>query len=67
MVKTISDLIEKAGGSLKIAYDIGVHQYTVLRWRKHGVPKKYFPYFEKRGVSRVALSELCRQIKSEKF
>ena len=38
---TIQDVFSKVGGAVKLAARYNVHQYTVERWEKTGIPQKY--------------------------
>ena len=42
-IKTIQDLCDVAGGIQIVAAACNVHQITVERWRKTGIPEKYHP------------------------
>lgn len=37
-IKSIEDLFKKAGGSIHVAAALNVHQQTVVRWLKTGIP-----------------------------
>ena len=42
-IKTVEDLIERAGGSPYIGILLNLHQYTVERWQISGhIPQKYW-------------------------
>ena len=38
----VDKIIEILGGASFLSYKLKVHQITVLRWEKKGVPKKYW-------------------------
>lgn len=40
-IKTIQDLCDYVGNIQRLAADLNVHQYTVERWRRTGIPAKY--------------------------
>jgi hypothetical protein len=41
-MKNINEFFIKAGGDIKVAVALGLHHLTVQRWRKHGIPLKYW-------------------------
>jgi hypothetical protein len=41
-MKTVKELFDKAGGTQKLAYNLDLNQWTVLRWEKTGIPFKYW-------------------------
>jgi len=38
----IDNLLTSLGGSCKLALRLGVHQFTVERWARQGIPLKYW-------------------------
>ena len=42
-IKSLQELFELCGGASKIAFEIGIHQFSVERWRKTGIPAKHWP------------------------
>ncbi len=42
IVNTIEDLFDISNGTARIAVALGVHQLSVQRWRKIGIPLKYW-------------------------
>ena len=46
-MKKFEDLLEACGGSLNLAYKLGVRQGTVEGWRSRGVPLKYWEKINK--------------------
>lgn len=45
------NIIQKLGGSLEVAYGTKVHQISVDRWAKEGIPPKHWQWFIEQGVS----------------
>jgi hypothetical protein len=41
-IKNIQDLFDMAGGSVHLAAFLELNQYTVDRWHKNGIPRKYW-------------------------
>jgi hypothetical protein len=41
-MKTLEDIYNVARGAAQMAADLGVHQFTVERWRRTGIPLKYW-------------------------
>ncbi len=41
-MKTIEDLFRRVGGSVQIAAELNLNQYSVDRWEKTGVPEKHW-------------------------
>lgn len=41
-LKNIQDLFTKAGGAIKIAAFLGIHQMSVDRWQKIGISQKWW-------------------------
>lgn len=41
-IKTVYDLLESVGGAARLAARLKIHQFTVDRWIKNGVPVKYW-------------------------
>lgn len=42
IINTIEDLFREANGTVNVAVNLGLHQWTVERWRKIGIPIKYW-------------------------
>lgn len=62
-LKTIQDLFDLAGNCQRIAADLNVHQYTVERWRKTGIPAKYHEILaELYGAFPIELYKLSQKI-----
>lgn len=47
----IEKIFETAGGTLEIAYNLKVHQASVDRWKKDGIPEKHWQYFVGKGIT----------------
>lgn len=63
-MKTVGEFIEHIGGSLKLAAKFNIHQYTVDRWRKTGIPQKYWEALGKSyKVTPGELYVMCRNSK----
>lgn len=61
---TIQDLFDKAGGAWKLAGELNIHQWSVERWKKNGVPYKHWDYLNKRyKVARSDLDEMSRKVR----
>lgn len=56
--KTVSDFLFQAGGTVRVAsiFTPPLNQYTVERWQKIGIPRKYWSELMK--VFPVTLEEL---------
>ena len=57
---TVSDLIEQAGGTRKLAETLGCRPNAVCNWRYQGVPYKHHARLRAmlcRRVARLALTE----------
>lgn len=68
MVKKVFEVIENAGGSLKLAYELKLHQYTVERWKKHGIPIRYWEHLEKKyGYEPGEIQMINRKLREQKF
>ena len=39
---TMDELFEFFGGANAFSGKLGLHQYTVDRWKKYGIPQKYW-------------------------
>jgi hypothetical protein len=64
-LKSMQDLYDLAGSSTRIAADLGLHQYTVDRWRISGVPNKYHePLAKLYGATPYELYKLSQKIRS---
>lgn len=64
---TIQELFDRAGGAWKLAGEIGVHQWTIERWKKSGIPFKHWETLEKKyKVSANDLAEMSRKAKGKK-
>ena len=46
-MKNINELFIRAGGDIKVAVALDLHHLTVQRWRKHGIPLKYWEKLSK--------------------
>jgi hypothetical protein len=58
---TVSDLIEQAGGTRKLAETLGCRPNAVCNWRYQGVPYKHHARLRamlRRRVERLALAEV---------
>ncbi len=55
-MKTIKELYEKAGGSVKIAAALNLNQYTVDRWVSRGIPHWHWEDIMK--FAKVSISDL---------
>lgn len=66
-MKHLQELFDKAGGSALFAYDLNLHQYTVERWVRHGIPYKYFGALSKKyGVTLSQLDAFNRAVKAQR-
>lgn len=64
---TIQELFEKAGGSWKLAGAIGVHQWTVERWKRSGIPYKHWLFLQQYcKVTPNDLDQINRKIRNIK-
>lgn len=67
-MKNINELFIKAGGPARIAVAFDLHQYTIERWRKHGVPVKYWDKLQKLyGITPAELYTIGQAIKKSKY
>lgn len=41
-IRDLEALFETAGGAINIAVKLKLHQLTVERWRRHGIPQKWW-------------------------
>jgi len=58
-MKTVQDLIDKVGGAKQLAILLDLHQFTVQRWLKSGVPQYHWSRLIKLlGVSANELFEM---------
>lgn len=68
MVKKVFEIIENAGGSIKLAYELNVHQYTIERWKRFGIPPKYWSFLQKKyGVTASELLNMNEKIRADKL
>ena len=68
MINSVAEFIEKAGGATALAARLHVHQFTVDRWRKNGIPMKYWePLIETFGTTPAELYLLNNKILSKKL
>lgn len=58
MKKTLSDVIDKIGGSAFVAYKLGCHQTSVDGWLLRGVPSKYWRRLVELSGGELNLTEL---------
>ena len=47
-MRSIKDLFKAAGGTAVLAAKFGLHQHTVDRWEKNGIPIYYWDVLSKR-------------------
>lgn len=67
-IKTVFDLLESVGGAARLAARLEIHQFTVDRWIKNGIPVKYWEQIIKlSGVSAETLYAVSRKAISKKF
>lgn len=63
----INELFKRAGGSAHIAAKLDLHQHSVNRWRKNGVPVYYWEYLGKlAGLSIEDMYAITAQILKRK-
>lgn len=63
-ISNIQDLFDMAGGAVKIAAYLKLHQYTVERWRLSGIPDKYHDSLcKKYGATPYELYSLSQKIR----
>jgi hypothetical protein len=54
---TVHDILESCGGQAAVAYKLGgLHTHTVERWKRNGIPSKYWALLVK--LARKASVEL---------
>lgn len=46
--KNIEDIFTKFNGPIYLAAALNLHQWTVERWRKTGIPQKYWNFLIKK-------------------
>lgn len=64
---TIQELFNKAGGAWKLAGEYNVHQFTVERWARNGIPPKYWmPLIKKYRITLEQIEQINQNIKRKK-
>jgi hypothetical protein len=67
-IRTIQDLSDLAGGLQIVAGACNVHQITVERWRKTGIPEKYHLILaDKFGVLPIDLAKINKRIRKDLY
>ena len=67
-IKTVYDLLESLGGAARLASRLDIHQFTVDRWIKNGIPVKYWEQIIKlSGVSAETLYIISRKANAKKL
>lgn len=54
----ISDVLELLGGSMKIAFKLGLSQSTVSNWVRKGIPEKYWSEIIRLSKGKISLIRL---------
>lgn len=59
------DILNKVGGTLEIAYNLKIHQVTIERWRKIGIPEKHWGWFVGKGIAVEDLYKFNQDCRNE--
>lgn len=66
MINNIEDLYKLAGSPAGLAHVLGVHQFTVERWRELGVPIKYWDFLIKKyNLTPAELYSITEKIRAK--
>ena len=56
MKQSIKNILERCGGTLEVAYRLKIHQLSVERWKKNGIPEEHWGLIKELGD--VTVNEL---------
>lgn len=63
-ITTVQEICDLAGSIQRLAADLNIHQLTIERWRKCGIPNKYHLILaEKYGIFPIDLIKMNKRLR----